>query len=80
MGLPYCYVCESQVLRLGQPSYARWVGPNGKAYCSMHFIQRFGHDERLVRLEGYEPPAKAKPPREREAPRPEPRKQESVEA
>ena len=52
----FCYGCERQVLNLGQPSNARWVGPDGKAYCSMHFIQRFGHGEKLVRVEGYQPP------------------------
>ena len=82
MGAPYCHVCEGQILKLGQPSYARWVGPNGRAYCSMHFIQRFGHDERLVRLDGYEPPRQVKPPQARaEKPRSAPRgKTESVEA
>jgi len=82
MGAPYCFVCERNILRLGQPSHARWVGPNGKAYCSMHFVQRFGHDEKLVRLDGYEPPAKVKPPQAKQAgPRSQPRKQsEAVEA
>jgi len=42
------------------------VGPNGKAYCSMHFIQRFGHAERLVRVENYEPPVERKPPAPKE--------------
>lgn len=41
---------------LGNPSYARWVGPDGGHYCSLHFITRFGHGEKLIRLEGYEPP------------------------
>lgn len=61
MPTPYCWVCEAQVEDLGQPSHARWVGPDKKAYCSMHFIQRFGHGERLVRVENYEPPAQVKP-------------------
>lgn len=59
---PYCWVCERQIDFLGQPSHARWQGPDGKAYCSMHFTQRFGHGERLVKIEGYEPPTKRKPP------------------
>ena len=82
MGAPYCQVCESQILKLGQPSYARWVGPNGKAYCSMHFVQRFGHGEKLVKINGYEPPKQVKPPQPKEAkPRTEPRrKSETVEA
>jgi len=58
---PYCHVCERQTDVLGQPSHARWKGPDGKTYCSMHFIQRFGHGERLVKIDGYEPPTKRKP-------------------
>jgi len=66
MATPYCYVCEAQTTRLGQPSHARWVGPDGKAYCSMHLTQKFGHGEKLVRVEGYEPPTEVKPPAPRE--------------
>jgi hypothetical protein len=62
MATQYCWVCEAQVLDLGQPSHARWVGPDGKTYCSMHFIQRFGHGERLVKINGYESPKERKPP------------------
>ena len=58
----YCPDCERQTIDLGRPSHARWVGPNGRAYCSMHFIQRFGHAEKLVRIENYEPPTERKPP------------------
>lgn len=47
---------------LGDPSYARWLGPDGREYCSIHFIRRFGHGERLVPIEGYEPPTTRKPP------------------
>jgi hypothetical protein len=54
---------------LGAPSHARWRGPDGVGYCSIHFIRRFGHGEKLVKLEGYEPPAKVKPP----APKREPK-------
>jgi hypothetical protein len=28
----------------------------------MHFVQRFGHAEKLVRIDGYEPPTQAKAP------------------
>jgi len=62
MATAYCWVCESRVADLGQPSHARWVGPDGKAYCSMHFTQRFGHGEKLVKIDGYEAPAKIKSP------------------
>jgi len=79
MATPYCYVCEQRVLKLGQPSHARWKGPDGKAYCSMHFTQRFGHGEKLVRVEGYEPPAEVKPPAKRTRRRRR-RKTEEVEA
>jgi len=42
----------------GCKSQGRWVGPDGKVRCSLHQIQEFGHGERLVRVEGYEPPAR----------------------
>jgi hypothetical protein len=32
----------------------------------MHFIQRFGHAERLVRIANYESPEELKPPAPRE--------------
>ena len=54
---PDCVVNQDQ---LGDPSFARWIGPDGGNYCSMHFINRFGHGERLVPIEGYEPPATVK--------------------
>jgi hypothetical protein len=63
----YCHVCEKRVPDLGQPSHARWVGPDGKAYCSMHFVQKYGHGEKLVRVDGYEPPKTRKPPAPRQA-------------
>ena len=46
----------------GCKAQARWVGPDGKVRCSMHQIQEFGHAERLVKVEGYEPPAGAPAP------------------
>lgn len=57
-----CPDCVGNQGQLGEPSHARWRGPDGEAYCSMHFIHRFGHGEKLVPLEGYEPPAKVKAP------------------
>lgn len=57
----FCPDCEAD-LALGPPSKARWVGPDGTNYCSLHFIHRFGHAEPLVRVEGYEPPEEVKPP------------------
>jgi len=62
----YCTVCERQAESLGQPSHARWVGPDGNVYCSIHFTQRFGHGEKLVRVEGYEAPTEIKPPAPKE--------------
>jgi hypothetical protein len=56
-----CGVCVNEPV-LGSPSEARWLGPDGNGYCSMHFINAFGHAEPLVKIEGYEPPKKAKPP------------------
>jgi len=56
-----CGVCEANQADLGRPSNARWVGPDGEEYCSMHFISRFGHSEPLVKIEDYEPPAEVKP-------------------
>jgi len=55
-------LCESDsaLLETGCPSYARWVGPDRKLYCSMHFVHRFGYRERLIRLEDYEPPRRPK--------------------
>ena len=47
-------------------SQGRWVGPDGRIRCSMHHIAEFGHGERLVRVEGYQPPNGAKPPAPRE--------------
>jgi len=51
---------------LGEPSAARWVGPDNGRYCSIHFTTRFGFYEPLVRLENYEPPTKRKAPAPRE--------------
>lgn len=51
-----CPDCVADIL-LGTPSRARWLAPyGGEAYCSMHFIRRFGHGEPLRRIDGYEPP------------------------
>jgi hypothetical protein len=57
-----CPTCQVYAADLGEPSAARWLGPDGGIYCSMHFIQRFGHNEKLVRIEGYEPPKQRKSP------------------
>jgi hypothetical protein len=54
-----CNVCETEPI-LGSPSAARWAGPDGKEYCSMHFINAFGHGEPLVKIEDFEPPKKVK--------------------
>jgi hypothetical protein len=62
--MPVCPTCEEQILSLGAPSMARWLGPDGGIYCSLHFIQRFGHGERLVRIDGFEPPPDAPTPEE----------------
>jgi hypothetical protein len=56
-----CGVCES-LPELGQPSVARWVGPDGNEYCSMHFVGKFGHAEPLVKVEGFEAPTQVKAP------------------
>ena len=47
-------------------SQGRWLGPDGKARCSMHQIQEFGHNERLIRVNGYEPPKKPTQTRSKE--------------
>jgi len=68
-----CPTCVERQASLGSPSEARWVGPDGSGdYCSMHFIQRFGHSETLVRVEDYEPPTtrKAAAPKKPAAPKP----------
>lgn len=57
-----CPVCVERQASLGNPSESRWIGPDGGEYCSMHFIQRFGHSEKLVRIEGYVAPTTTKPP------------------
>ena len=46
----------SRVLDGPCPSFARWIGPDLKLYCSLHFIHRFGFRERLQRVEDYVPP------------------------
>lgn len=59
--MSFCDDCQGR-LDLGDPSVARWSGPDGGKYCSMHFISRFGHGERLVKLEDFEPPQEIKKP------------------
>jgi len=56
--MPACPDCEARP-ELGTPSMARWLGPDGGIYCSLHFIQKFGHSERLVKIADYEPPPTA---------------------
>lgn len=56
-----CLACKADE-SLGAPSQARWVGPDGEAYCSMHFLGKFGHGEKLVLLADYAPPKASKPP------------------
>jgi len=64
-----CSVCLVTPV-FGDPSAARWIGPDGEKYCSMHFINRFGHDEPLVKIEDFEAPVKKKaPPKEKAAPK-----------
>lgn len=53
---------ESALLPGPCPSQARWVGPDGLVRCSLHHVQEFGHSEKLVRVEGYTPPADVPPP------------------
>ncbi|TFG36602.1 MAG: hypothetical protein E4H44_06550 [Candidatus Aminicenantes bacterium] len=62
--MPSCCTCEVNPI-FGSPSAARWLGPDGEKYCSMHFINRFGHSEPLVLIEDYEPPAIATKPKKR---------------
>jgi hypothetical protein len=62
-----CPDCLNRQANLGDPSHARWVGPDGESYCSLHFVQRFGHAETLVRVEDYVPPATAKAPAPKES-------------
>jgi hypothetical protein len=71
-----CPDCVADIL-LGTPSRARWLAPYGdEAYCSMHFIRRFGHNEPLRRIEGYEPPPVLKAPA---PPRPSERQKKATE-
>jgi hypothetical protein len=73
-----CSDCEND-LALGQPSVARWKGPDGGEYCSLHFINRFGHGQRLVRLEDFEPPKQTKKAAPKNGRR-KPKAQEEVQA
>lgn len=56
-----CPVCVANSADLGRPSAARWIGPDGEPYCSMHFINRFGHGEKLVKIGDYVAPSEPKP-------------------
>jgi hypothetical protein len=69
-----CPVCIERQAALGDPSEARWIGPDGGEYCSLHFIQAFGHGEQLIRIEDYTPPEqrKAPAPPKPAAPKPKP--------
>lgn len=62
--MPVCPDCEVSAATLGTPSMARWLGPDGGIYCSLHFIQKFGHGEKLVKIDNFEPPASAPTPEE----------------
>jgi hypothetical protein len=46
----------------GCKSSARWIGRDGKVRCSLHHVQEFGHRDRLIRFEDFEPPENAPPP------------------
>ena len=72
---PLCPDCVDNMDVLGPPSHARWLGPDGGAYCSIHLRQRFGHGEKLVRIANYQPPAEVKPPAPEE---PKPKRKRST--
>jgi hypothetical protein len=57
-----CQTCIERQANLGDPSEARWIGPDGNEYCSLHLIQAFGHGEPLIRVEDYTPPVTRKAP------------------
>jgi len=75
-----CPTCIERVANLGEPSQARWVGPDGNEYCSLHFIQKFGHGEPLVKIEDYTPPEGRKAPAPKRAAKPKAKKVEEVNA
>lgn len=56
MTVIFCPDCEANQDQLGEPSHARWHGPDGGKYCSIHFVRRFGHCEKLIKIEDYEAP------------------------
>jgi hypothetical protein len=60
-----CAVCERNQGDLGEPSLARWVGPDGDELCSIHFVSKYGHGQALVRVEDYVAPKKVKAPARR---------------
>jgi hypothetical protein len=60
--MPACEATSAIAKIVPCNAQGRWVGPDGRVRCSLHHIQEFGHRERLVRVEGYEPPEGAPPP------------------
>jgi hypothetical protein len=80
---PLCPVCIERQANLGDPSHARWIGPDGIEYCSLHFIAAFGHGEPLVKIPDYVPPEGRKAPAPRQpaaAKKDEETKKDEVEA
>ena len=76
-----CPTCVERQANLGDPSEARWVGPDGSGdYCSIHFIQRFGHGEKLIRVEDFTPPEVRKAPAVKKAPAAKAKEQTEVKA
>ena len=60
-----CPVCDRESAPIsGDPRPARWIGPDGELYCSMHFINASGTASALVKIEDYEPPARDEGTRE----------------
>jgi hypothetical protein len=73
-----CPTCIERQATLGDPSEARWIGPDGGEYCSLHFVQAFGHGEKLVKIPDYVPPETRKRPAppnpaKKDEPTPEPK-------
>jgi hypothetical protein len=71
-----CDACAKEPV-FGSPSAARWRGPDGGAYCSMHLVSKFGHAEPLVKLGDYEAPKSSLPPAPK---KPKQKKPKTVEA
>jgi hypothetical protein len=74
-----CDICKNEPV-FGSPSAARWKGPDGKSYCSMHFVSRFGHAEPLVKIEGFEPPEEKPKPKPKTPKKPKAKAPKEVEA